>query len=995
MTHRDRPSHEGGSPAFPLAADLTAPVGSLWEAWYPNATAAQRQQALALVRQQGLVHAHQLPPAAPPARTTPAVRLLQGTDEPLPRFEPEPFAPLDDALDEWQRLAVARGLSCPDLSLVQGGPGTGKSRLVAELLRQCVRQGVRTLFVSASPQGVDATLDRLDETDRAATVRLPGDEPVACSARPLLLPARVETFHRDALAAARNTLAAAEQRLAQRPTDDALLARAAELEQRHAALIREAAEADARITSLPATLEQESAEGTSPFAQACAAARQEHSAQADPLSARAKQLREQIDRALTERQAREAERSALTARAQSSGLVAWLSSLFAGDPGKKLDELQRREDRAREELARLELELARADDEQQQFAHDLAGRLAALREQETQARNAALTAAAVALRDQAARVQDEWAALVPDAPPIGPAALDSLRPLAEQAAQRAEAEVAARRRWLHALEQQAPADLADLVLAGARIVAATPMAAARAGGCFDLLVVDEAHRIGDADLIVLANRASRCVLVGEPDLSVPMPPPPRGVVRSAPPPGAFRRLWERLHADPRRWPTRWHRSGGSLVASLRPIAEEDSGWAHCEPVYDRPEIELRIVAPPVGEPQLAEVIFPGHTPLPEAREFIHRELQELAVETASANPRWTQRGEAIVLDLHTAGPGDTVCLTLETGVREKLARCAQSEGCVGWLTAGLEFDPRAGWDRERAERWAADRLGLRDTGRATCLTRTHRHTDDIARAIRGLLYSGRVPEADDVPGLQFVAVPNEPRREPEPRWSTGATVTVPRQRTARGAGLEIDLADPRRLPGPPQLPLEVRATLPPEGVVNVAEAMTLIDHLAALLSGPEAAQLEQVRGLKVAVIAPLPAQAALLKGLIARTEFYPRWVGRVEAGTPETFRQRECAVALVSLTRSHGTRAVPLSRCPDDLVLALTRASGRVVVFGDPGSLVRRGQWFGGLDHQDETVGPREQALARQLAACWPEARALTTGDHTARPPRSRESSSV
>jgi hypothetical protein len=80
---------------------------------------------------------------------------------------------------------------------------------------------------------------------------------------------------------------------------------------------------------------------------------------------------------------------------------------------------------------------------------------------------------------------------------------------------------------------------------------------------------------------------------------------------------------------------------------------------------------------------------------------------------------------------------------------------------------------------------------------------------------------------------------------------------------------------------------------------------------------------------------------------------------------------------------------VPFSDHPRDLLLALTRPASRLVVFGDPGTMSRRSQWFGALDHLDESTGPLEQALLAQLLAHMPEQEA------TARAGRTLESSSV
>jgi len=70
---------------------------------------------------------------------------------------------------------------------------------------------------------------------------------------------------------------------------------------------------------------------------------------------------------------------------------------------------------------------------------------------------------------------------------------------------------------------------------------------------------------------------------------------------------------------------------------------------------------------------------------------------------------------------------------------------------------------------------------------------------------------------------------------------------------------------------------------------------------------------------------------------------------------------------LVSLTRSHTHRAVTFGDSPQTLALALTRARDRLLLFGDPGTLVRRSQWLGRLDHLDEAAAARERELIAQL----------------------------
>jgi hypothetical protein len=169
-------------------------------------------------------------------------------------------------------------------------------------------------------------------------------------------------------------------------------------------------------------------------------------------------------------------------------------------------------------------------------------------------------------------------------------------------------------------------------------------------------------------------------------------------------------------------------------------------------------------------------------------------------------------------------------------------------------------------------------------------------------------------------------------------------------------------------------------------MVNYPEAQAIVEALEALVSDPAfqaassawqqrqtvcraaAGSCEPVPAApSVAVLCLFPAQVELLRLLVRRCGRIADSGVPVEIGLPGSMAQRECLVALVGLTRSHTHRAVPFSDSPESLVQALTRPVARLVLFGDPGTLVRRSQWHGGLDHLDETAGSLEQALITQL----------------------------
>ncbi|HZT81873.1 MAG TPA: hypothetical protein VFA26_16730, partial [Gemmataceae bacterium] len=127
-----RPPLPAAAPPRPAAA--TAPAwGPIWEDFYRSATPAQQSALMTLACRQGVLYAHQLPPVPSPADRGRQflTRLLNGQTEDLAPVRPAPVEVEDAELDAGQREAVARALGTPDLCLLQGLPGTGKSRVVA------------------------------------------------------------------------------------------------------------------------------------------------------------------------------------------------------------------------------------------------------------------------------------------------------------------------------------------------------------------------------------------------------------------------------------------------------------------------------------------------------------------------------------------------------------------------------------------------------------------------------------------------------------------------------------------------------------------------------------------------------------------------------------------------------------------------------------------------------------------------------------------------
>lgn len=67
----------------------------------------------------------------------------------------------DDNLNDSQKEAVKFALQSPEIALIHGPPGTGKTQTLVEIIRQLVEQGKRILVCGASNLAVDNLLERL------------------------------------------------------------------------------------------------------------------------------------------------------------------------------------------------------------------------------------------------------------------------------------------------------------------------------------------------------------------------------------------------------------------------------------------------------------------------------------------------------------------------------------------------------------------------------------------------------------------------------------------------------------------------------------------------------------------------------------------------------------------------------------------------------------------------------------------------------------------
>ena len=998
MTQRERLTSDGIS--------APAGVGCVWEELFQNAAPNRQQQLIALAGREGVLYAHELPPPTNgTVKRSLLPALLSGQLHDFPSLRPSPVVCADSCLDDAQRDAVARALQTPDVCLIQGHAGSGKSRAATEITAQAVARGERVLVLGPTADGVDCLLERLDGRDGVCAVRClsRGESLISLppALRRLTFEERLRSFHEQTLPAARQAAEEAARRCARRRDDEGVWTSLADLVTRLAALGDEK-EADANETPSHPDVSARHTERDGALAQ---------------IDARLAELRAEAQKARDARLTTAGELARLAALAEALNAGRWWTPTWwrarrEGDLSKRIADLQKRQVELTETGDRLGREIDERTAERSEAEARFQEEINVLRQREEADRRAHREnrkQERAVLREQ---IRSAYRNLSDGATPPDDLSADAVREGCAAWSLRREQderEAARTAHWAGALEKTLaalPERLArcvNVVGAVTTALAADPHFGDNAAprSTFDLLVLEESHFVTESEFLAVARRARRWVLIGEPTADAA--PTIQGMGRpNTLRPGFFQRLWRQLHSDPSRLPYSWFHRDDRLVCRLRPASADDEKWIASEYLADRPEIELRIASPPRTAPRLIEVVFPGATPIHEAKGFIFRELGELPLQACGSGYRWKEDANRLTLDLSDGAAPDAEAVDLADGVRERIG----VHGPCRWQTCSLEFARAAGWTRDRAEQWVEEHLQTRDLGRTVLFNNPHRGRPALARFLSALLFDGACPvrEADDALSVEFVPVPSlegEPaprRHEPDGSDRRGGTaVAAPRLRPIRaGAGLESDLADPRPLD---PLPAELRGALPCRGLVNLFEARAMVRKLENLLSDPEfraAAEEWTARivhfsdpfGSKcasascaapssafvdrrpaLAVMALYPAQAELIRLLAAQSPALTAAPLVVEVGTPETFRQRECFTALIGLTRSHAHRAVPFGDDPSLLPTGLTRAASRVILFGDPGTMARRCQWKGAVDHLDETAGERERGLIARLMA--------------------------
>jgi len=133
--------------------------------------------------------------------TNPWLLPLMAGEYRFPELTPEnvpipssPYQPTDS-----QRRAIDMGAGTPDLSLVLGPPGTGKTTVIVHWANYFVKRGLRVLVASQSNKAVDNVLERLADEDGLQCVRLGNESRISSSLHESLLDNRIRQIQRDML----------------------------------------------------------------------------------------------------------------------------------------------------------------------------------------------------------------------------------------------------------------------------------------------------------------------------------------------------------------------------------------------------------------------------------------------------------------------------------------------------------------------------------------------------------------------------------------------------------------------------------------------------------------------------------------------------------------------------------------------------------------------------------------------------------------------------
>ncbi|GAA4619440.1 hypothetical protein GCM10023195_87890 [Actinoallomurus liliacearum] len=440
----------------------------------PNSTVYDKQREAIAALRDGQVRNPGLLPA-----------LVDHRVRPIPAADDRPPEPLD----EDQTTAFRKALHVPDVLLVLGPPGTGKTRTISQIADACAERGERVLVTSNSHRAVDNVLPRLSR--RLVAVRVGAEGSVTSDGQAYLLDRQASDLVHQVLA----------------NTSPAL---AAYTELPHAE--RWAAELDASLAR-QAVAAEEVQRAEADLHAACRAAGNTLRDRIGGLTAELTGCEREIARAREHIDRWSARRDRAAARV-TLPVVGQFFDILGRRHERRVAAGRQRQREVEEAAARIRAELASAEEELEIVTRDdPAVRKARTANEESIQRHGRCREEAGA----AARFLHEAVRAVPGAvsPPEDPGELR------EWAAEWLPV-LAARGRLLAEWHEKVSTETDDLypeLIRYADVVAATCIGAASrpelADVDFDVAIVDEAGQIGTNTALVPLVRARRAVLVGD------------------------------------------------------------------------------------------------------------------------------------------------------------------------------------------------------------------------------------------------------------------------------------------------------------------------------------------------------------------------------------------------------------------------------------------------------------------------------------------------
>lgn len=921
--------------------------------------------------------------------------VLCGVVPPCPAVEiASPATWFDSALTPEQQQAVLQALAVKDLFLLVGLPGTGKSRVVAEIAAQAASEGQRVLITAPKAAALDACLERLQNYPEIPAVRLVAPEEendlAAGPSRNFRLDHQTACLRRRSSEHTARQLAEVQHRCRTLQEEARLVLelrqladRRLELDEQRERLRNGADNNPGAQTDSPSNADLHSF--TAECARLLAEEEKRHLATLNDLDERIQQAVETCRQKEQESLAwlarvREQEQVVETRKRWKPFSLRFWACWLQGRAPQRLEEFRQRAHEAEAAVKNVFTQLETL--QQQRHAAEQRHLVACqqIRADEAARRQAELDARLARLEEEAEALNRLWKECRcrfsdPDLIPPFPSreAVEAV----EASRQKALEGYAALERFLSAWQSELATAPEDWLGCFAVVTAPTDVVLSDERPPvleeeFDLVVIEQADRLDDGELLALARRGRRCVLVGLPPWPTDSDP--------APSTSAFHRVWHRLHPILKHPYCQWIETDSEIVCQLAALTDPDRDRLEVEPLADYPEVELRILPGPTGRSALAEVAFPRNTfSIAQAKGFLYRQLGELPLRPDSEAWSWSQSDSLLTVELSAEVEdirprSDSVRLELEPGIVEVVVPRPVENGsssAAQWRTQRLEFSRQAGWDVSAVQRWLSERLalvppgsasgvsaGFLDLRRSSWLTKNFRAERPLAEFVHACWA---------LPSVRSCRA--ESRREPVPvrlEAVSGAGPARTSGKTPRGRRasdlpptLPIDLSDPRQRQ---RLPLELQLRLPMRGQVNPAEA----EHIVSLLSR----RIGQSNGVNCtsasyAVLSWAEPQVLLIEHLWRKSATADD--AHVVFATASAFRDRQADVVVISLVAGPMAVETPFAEHPADWWTMLGSARREVVLVGDPAALAQRAAAEPAADVIEDPLHRLERILCRRL----------------------------